>query len=107
MSLKRRAKCGKVSTMSATIVGAKGQTTLPKDVRDAAGIRVWDHVDWRFQDGEIRGRKLRASSARPRKVRPVKFKDLLILPQSLDVDFDQVAKDLASERDERDERFLG
>ena len=44
--------------MSATIVREKRQTTLPADVVKAAGIRVNDQVDWRFEDGEIRGRKL-------------------------------------------------
>jgi bifunctional DNA-binding transcriptional regulator/antitoxin component of YhaV-PrlF toxin-antitoxin module len=44
--------------MSAAIVREKRQTTLPADVVEAAGIRVNDQVDWRFEDGEIRGRKL-------------------------------------------------
>jgi bifunctional DNA-binding transcriptional regulator/antitoxin component of YhaV-PrlF toxin-antitoxin module len=44
--------------MSATVVREKRQTTLPADVVEAAGIRVNDQVDWRFEDGEIRGRKL-------------------------------------------------
>jgi bifunctional DNA-binding transcriptional regulator/antitoxin component of YhaV-PrlF toxin-antitoxin module len=44
--------------MSATIVREKRQTTLPADVVEAAGIQVNDQVDWRFEDGEIRGRKL-------------------------------------------------
>ncbi|HWY75096.1 MAG TPA: AbrB/MazE/SpoVT family DNA-binding domain-containing protein [Verrucomicrobiae bacterium] len=44
--------------MSATIVREKRQTTLPADVVEAAGLRVNDQVDWRFEGGEIRGRKL-------------------------------------------------
>ena len=44
--------------MSATVVREKRQTTLPQDVCEAAGIQVNDQVDWRFEDGEIRGRKL-------------------------------------------------
>ena len=44
--------------MSATIVREKRQTTLPADVVKAAGLHVNDQVDWRFEDGEIRGRKL-------------------------------------------------
>jgi hypothetical protein len=44
--------------MSATVVREKNQTTLPADVVEAAGIRPKDQVDWRFEDGEIRGRKL-------------------------------------------------
>jgi len=44
--------------MSATVVRKKNQTTLPADVVEAAGLRPKDQVDWRFEDGEIRGRKL-------------------------------------------------
>jgi hypothetical protein len=94
--------------MSMTIVRAKRQMTLPEDVCEAAGIRVWDRVDWRFQDGEIRGRKLTATARRkPRKVRPVRFKDLLVLPQNLGVDLDFATKELREQRDLRDERLLG
>jgi bifunctional DNA-binding transcriptional regulator/antitoxin component of YhaV-PrlF toxin-antitoxin module len=34
------------------------QTTLPVDVCEAAGLSPGDQVDWRIEDGEIRGRKL-------------------------------------------------
>jgi bifunctional DNA-binding transcriptional regulator/antitoxin component of YhaV-PrlF toxin-antitoxin module len=44
--------------MSATIVRAKNQTTLPADVLAAAGIRPKDQVDWSFEDGKIIGRKM-------------------------------------------------
>jgi bifunctional DNA-binding transcriptional regulator/antitoxin component of YhaV-PrlF toxin-antitoxin module len=44
--------------MSATVVREKRQVTLPREVVQAAGIKVDDQVDWRFEDGEIRGKKL-------------------------------------------------
>ena len=44
--------------MSATVVREKRQVTLPQEVVQAAGINVDDQVDWRFEDGEIRGKKL-------------------------------------------------
>ncbi len=44
--------------MSATIVREKRQTTLPLDVCEPAGIEPGDQIDWRFESGEIRGRKL-------------------------------------------------
>ena len=44
--------------MSATVVREKRQVTLPQAVLQAAGIKVDDQVDWRFEDGEIRGKKL-------------------------------------------------
>jgi bifunctional DNA-binding transcriptional regulator/antitoxin component of YhaV-PrlF toxin-antitoxin module len=56
--LEKRLKWWESCTMSATIVREKRQTTLPADVVEAAGIKVNDQVDWRFEDGEIRGRKL-------------------------------------------------
>ena len=93
--------------MSATIVRAKRQTTLPEDVCQAAGIRIRDQVDWRYQDGEIRGRKLVPAPGKAKIVRPVKFKDLLILPQDIAVDFDQWDQQLRKEREERDEHLLG
>jgi bifunctional DNA-binding transcriptional regulator/antitoxin component of YhaV-PrlF toxin-antitoxin module len=45
--------------MSATVVRAKRQTTLPEDICQAAGIKVRDQVEWRVEDGEIRGRVLK------------------------------------------------
>ena len=45
--------------MNATVVRARRQTTLPADVCAAAGIDIDDQVDWRFEGGEIRGRKLK------------------------------------------------
>lgn len=36
----------------------KSQTTLPAEVSDAAGLKPGDQVEWRYEDGEIRGRKL-------------------------------------------------
>jgi hypothetical protein len=93
--------------MSATIVRAKRQTTLPEDVCQAAGIRIRDQVDWRYQDGEIRGRKLVPASAKAQTVRPVKFKDLLILPQDIEVDFGGLDQEFRASRDERDEQLLG
>ena len=44
--------------MSVTIMREKRQVTLPQDVVQAAGIKVDDQVDWRFEGGEIRGKKL-------------------------------------------------
>ncbi len=93
--------------MNATLVRAKRQTTLPEDVCKAAGIQIHDQVDWRYEDGEIRGRKLLPTREVVHVVRPVKFKDLLILPQDIEVDFDILETELRQAQDERDERLLG
>ncbi|MGD0411058.1 MAG: AbrB/MazE/SpoVT family DNA-binding domain-containing protein [Verrucomicrobiota bacterium] len=44
--------------MSATTIRGRRQTTLPAEVCDAAGLSSGDWVDWRIEDGAIRGRKL-------------------------------------------------
>jgi bifunctional DNA-binding transcriptional regulator/antitoxin component of YhaV-PrlF toxin-antitoxin module len=51
--------------MSATVMLHKRQTTLPAEVCEAAGLKPSDQIDWRFEDGEIRGRKLVAVSPEP------------------------------------------
>ena len=44
--------------MIATTIKDKRQTTLPAEVSEAAGLKPGDQVAWRYEDGEIRGRKL-------------------------------------------------
>ena len=48
--------------MSATIIREERQTTLPLEVCEAAGLAPGDQVDWRIEDGEIRGRKIEPES---------------------------------------------
>ena len=45
----------------------KRQTTIPQDVCEAAGLEPGDEVEWRFEDGEIRGRKL-VPQVEPRRI---------------------------------------
>ena len=71
-------------TMSATVVREKRQTTLPADVVEAAGIRVNDQVDWRFEDGEIRGRKLVPAARKGGRLKIVKKSGFLMLEGPLD-----------------------
>jgi bifunctional DNA-binding transcriptional regulator/antitoxin component of YhaV-PrlF toxin-antitoxin module len=56
--------------MNATLFREKRQITLPQDVSEAADLRLGDKVEWRFDQGEIRGRKMVPSSRhyRPGKV---------------------------------------
>jgi bifunctional DNA-binding transcriptional regulator/antitoxin component of YhaV-PrlF toxin-antitoxin module len=48
--------------MSATTIREKRETTLPAEVCEAAGLSPGDQVDWRIEDGEIRGRKVEPES---------------------------------------------
>jgi bifunctional DNA-binding transcriptional regulator/antitoxin component of YhaV-PrlF toxin-antitoxin module len=50
--------------MSATVVDEKRRTTLPQSVFDAAGLKPNDQIDWRVEEGEIRGRKIGASESK-------------------------------------------
>ncbi len=40
-------------------------------------------------------------------VRPVRFKDLLIAPQDIDIDLKRLDEEIRQEREESDERLLG
>jgi AbrB family looped-hinge helix DNA binding protein len=53
--------------MSASTISEKHRTVIPKSVADAAGLKPNDQVEWRFEDGEIRGRKL-VPQPEPRRV---------------------------------------
>lgn len=45
-------------SMPSTIIDKKRRTTLPESICDAIGLRPNDRVEWRIEDGELRGRKL-------------------------------------------------
>src|SRR5208282_5028620 len=45
-------------SMSATIIDKKHRMTLPETICAAVGLKANDQVEWRVNDGEIRGRKL-------------------------------------------------
>jgi len=44
--------------MITTVAREKGQITLPQEIREAAALEIGDQVEWKVQEGEIRGRKL-------------------------------------------------
>src|SRR5665213_224718 len=54
--------------MSATIIDKKHRMTLPEAICEAVGLKPNDQIEWRVEDGEIRGRKLAA--LKPRKAFP-------------------------------------
>ena len=54
--------------MSATAIREKRETTLPQDVSEAAGLAPGDRVDWRLEEGEIRGKKL-APQPEPKQIK--------------------------------------
>jgi bifunctional DNA-binding transcriptional regulator/antitoxin component of YhaV-PrlF toxin-antitoxin module len=85
--------------MSATIIAEKGQTTLPADVSEAAGLKPGDQIDWRFEEGEIRGRKV---SLKPRRIvgKLVQRGDALVLEaEGFSIDPEGIAAAVREERD--------
>jgi AbrB family looped-hinge helix DNA binding protein len=87
--------------MSVTAIGENGQITLPAKVCEAAAIQPGDKVEWRFEDGEIRGRKL---SAKRRVIvgKLVLRNGCLILDTAgLTIDPENIAKAVRDERDNR------
>ena len=90
--------------MSATVMREKRQVTLPLEVVQAAGIKIHDQVDWRFEDGEIHGRKLIPRSE-PRKVvgKLCRRSDTLFLkvPKGYKLAPDAIEQAVAEERESR------
>jgi bifunctional DNA-binding transcriptional regulator/antitoxin component of YhaV-PrlF toxin-antitoxin module len=50
--------------VNATEIRDKRQTTLPAAIAEAAGLKPGDQVQWRFENGEIRGRKVQPQNVR-------------------------------------------
>ena len=50
--------------MSATIIDKKRRMTLPESICEAVGLKPSDRVEWRVEEGEIRGRKLLAQQSK-------------------------------------------
>jgi len=90
--------------MSATVMRGKRQVTLPLEVVQAAGIKIDDQVDWRFEDREIHGRKL-IPRPEPRKVvgKLRRCGDALFLqvPKGLKLAPDAIEQAVAEERESR------
>lgn len=45
-----------------TRVTEKGQVTIPKEIRDRAGIRPGDEIEWSEADGSLVGRRVQEVS---------------------------------------------
>ena len=50
--------------MDATVIDKKRRMTLPESVCEALDLQPNDRVEWRVEDGEIRGRKLVARKSK-------------------------------------------
>jgi len=86
--------------MSTTTIRHQQQTTLPSDVSEAAGLKPGDQVDWRFEGGEIRGRKLAASEPRRIVASLVRRGGALVCDTTgLTIDPEAIARAIREERD--------
>jgi hypothetical protein len=60
-----------------TLLGEKNQVTLPTEIVEAAGLTPnKDRIDWRFEAGEIRGRKLTRRPTQEQVIRAIKSSSL-------------------------------
>jgi AbrB family looped-hinge helix DNA binding protein len=50
--------------MKATTIDRKHRMTLPESICAALGLKPNDRVEWRVEDGEIRGRRLAVQKPR-------------------------------------------
>ena len=89
--------------MKATAIREKRQTTIPEEVSEAAGLKPGDQVEWRFEDGEIRGRKLKPQEPRTMKARLVRRAGRLRfeLPQGVQIEPEAIGQAVAEERASR------
>ena len=89
--------------MSATPVREKRQVTLPHDVFHAAGLRVDDQVDWRFEAGEIRGRKLARQTEPKRIVAKLirRGKHMIFEAKGVSLEPEAIGRAIQEERDSR------
>ncbi len=90
--------------MSATAVRENYEVTLPREVREAAGLKINDRVEWRFEEGEIRGRKLVPQSDAKRITgKLVKKGEALVLeiPEGYKLEPDAIGRAVREERDSR------
>lgn len=80
-------------------VTSKGQTTIPKEVRDRLGLEQGTRIEWSVEDGK--------ATIRPRKVRAIDLAGILHRPgmKPLSVEeIDEAIMDAVAEDDERIER---
>lgn len=77
-------------------VTSKGQTTIPKEVRDQLGLDQGTRIEWTVEDGR--------AIVRPRKLRAIDLAGILhrpgMKPMSIE-DMDQAMMDAVAEDNER------
>jgi AbrB family looped-hinge helix DNA binding protein len=77
-------------------VTSKGQTTIPKEVRDKLGLSPGTRIEWRVEDG--------TATIRPRKLRAADLAGILHRPGMKTValeEMDQALMDYVAADDER------
>ena len=66
-----------IPTVNDTLLREKNQVTLPTEIVEAAGLTpTKDRIDWRFEAGEIRGRKLTRRLTKEQVVEAIKSSPL-------------------------------
>ncbi len=57
-NLEIKASARDIPCVSTAVIDKKNRMTLPDSVCSAAGLKPNDQIEWRVEEGEIRGRKL-------------------------------------------------
>jgi bifunctional DNA-binding transcriptional regulator/antitoxin component of YhaV-PrlF toxin-antitoxin module len=90
--------------MKQTAILEERQTSIPQEVCKAAGLEPGDKLEWRFEGGEIRGRKL-VSAPEPKRItaRLVRRGDELVFeaPPGIKIEPEAIAQAVREERQSR------
>jgi bifunctional DNA-binding transcriptional regulator/antitoxin component of YhaV-PrlF toxin-antitoxin module len=84
---------GENHTMKASTIRVRWQTTLPKEIARAAGLQPGDQVVWRFEDGEIHGRKVQPVY-RPTMTKAQCLRAIETSPLRFTTDYDRLKKEI-------------
>ena len=88
--------------MRATAIREKRQTTIPEEISEAAGLQPGDQIEWRFEEGEIRGRKVVPQEPRTIMAKLVMRDGQLVADMTgLTIDPEDIARAVREERDSR------
>ena len=84
--------------MSKTTLQSSHPAILPPEICEAAGLRVFDKIEWRFQDGEIRGRKVDLEAVEVLDLEDVEINTLL--PKGATITSESIVAAIRADREE-------
>lgn len=83
-----------------SILTSKGQTTVPKAIREALGVHIGEPMDWQIEGGTVRVARMRRADEVPTiKLRRVNGK--LLLPDNVELTDEAILRAIRADRDSR------